>query len=280
MTNGCSVALALPATLLCAAVQAQPAALVPGWEFAVTPYLWAPSIEGKLRFGVSPNAGGASSAEVRIDRVNLLEALNGAAMIGAEARYGRVSLLADFIYLSLGNAGSQVRSVGFGGAGGEAVSAGLNRSTETTVRGSLWTLAGGYSLAQGDWGEIEAIGGVRVFSLSARTAVRLSADVAGPGAGLSFARSGQLARDATLVDGILGARGHVRLGGGFTLPYGVDVGTGASRLTWQASGGVGYQTGWAGVTLGYRHLAYDQGGSKLVQDFSFSGPFLAVKVTF
>ena len=78
----------------------------------------------------------------------------------------------------------------------------------------------------------------------------------------------------------LGARGRLLLGSGFSLPYGFDVGTGASRLTWQATGGVHYQTGWAGVTLGYRHLSYDQGGSKLVQDFSFSGPFLAAKFSF
>jgi hypothetical protein len=281
MMTKCLAALALIAGLLPAAAHAQtPPPGEPGWEFAVTPYLWAPSIDGKLRYGVPPNSGGASSADVRIDSINLLEALNGAAMVAAEARHGRVSLLTDFIYLSLGNAGSQVRSVGFAGSGGEAVSAGLNRGTETTVRGTLWTLAGGYALAQGDWGELDAIGGVRLFSLSARTAVRLSGDVAGPNAGQSFTQAAQLARDATLVDGIIGARGRFLLGGGFSLPYGFDIGTGASRLTWQATGGVGYQTGWAGVTLGYRHLAYDQGGSKLVQDFSFSGPFLAVKMSF
>src|SRR3954471_4821704 len=94
----------------------------PGWEFAVTPYLWAPSIDGKLRYGVPPNSGGTSSADVKIDSVNLLESLDAAAMIAAEARHGRFSVLADYIYLSLGNSSSQVRSVGFGGAGGEAVS--------------------------------------------------------------------------------------------------------------------------------------------------------------
>ena len=62
--------------------------------------------------------------------------------------------------------------------------------------------------------------------------------------------------------------------------YAFDIGGGSSRLTWQAAGGVGYQTGWAGVTLGYRHLHYDQGGDRLVQDFSFGGPFLALSFRF
>jgi hypothetical protein len=75
-------------------------------------------------------------------------------------------------------------------------------------------------------------------------------------------------------------RGRLLLGAGFHLPYSLDVGAGSSRLTWQGAAGVGYQTGWAGVTLGYRHLHYDQGGDGLVQDFSFSGPFLALNVRF
>ncbi|GGJ43446.1 hypothetical protein [Neoroseomonas lacus] len=44
--------------------------------------------------------------------------------------------------------------------------------------------------------------------------------------------------------------------------------------------GIGYQTGWVGVTLGYRYPYYDQGNDKFVQDFSFSGPFLAVNFSF
>jgi hypothetical protein len=277
--------LALVAGLIPAASRAQsptqaPPPAGPGWEFSVTPYLWAPSIDGKLRYSVPPGSGGASTADVGIDNVNLLEALNAAAMIAAEARYGRYSILTDFIYLDLGNAGSQVRSVGFTGAGGQSVSAGLDRGTESTVRGSLWTLAGGTTLTEGGWGNLDAIGGFRMFSLSASTDVRLAGNVAGPSNGASFARSTHLSRDATLFDGIIGLRGRFELGHGFHLPYAADVGTGASRLTWQATGGLGYQTGWAGVTLGYRHLAYDQSGNKLVQDFSFSGPFLAAKFSF
>ena len=252
----------------------------PGWEFSRHALCLGALDRGKLGYSVPPGSGGAITAEVGIDNVNLFEALNAAAMIAAEARYGRYSILTDFIYLDLGNAGSQVRSVGFTGAGGQSVSAGLDRGTESTVRGSLWTLAGGTTLTEGGWGNLDAIGGFRMFSLSASTDVRLAGNVAGPSNGASFARSTHLSRDATLFDGIIGLRGRFELGHGFHLPYAADVGTGASRLTWQATGGLGYQTGWAGVTLGYRHLAYDQSGNKLVQDFSFSGPFLAVKLSF
>jgi hypothetical protein len=253
----------------------------PGWRFAVTPYAWLPSIDGDLRYR-APDAlgGGAAGANVGIDAVNILEALNFATMVAAEARNGRFSILTDFIYLDLGNAKSGVRSVDFVQAGRNPVSTTLNAGTETSVRGSLWTLAGAYTLADGGWGHVDALAGFRLFSLSTRTDVRLSTDVAGPGAGLSFARSGRLSGDSDLFDGIVGLRGRFVLGGGFQLPYSFDIGAGSSRLTWQGAAGLGYQTGWAGVTLGYRHLYFDQGGDKLVQDFSFSGPFLAVNFTF
>lgn len=97
---------------------------------------------------------------------------------------------------------------------------------------------------------------------------------------VSFAKTAPLSRDEDLIDGIVGLRGRFVLGRGFHLPYAFDLGGGSSRLTWQASAGLGYQAGWAGVSLGWRHLSYDQGGSKLLRDFSFGGPYLALNLTF
>jgi hypothetical protein len=252
----------------------------PGWSFAVTPSVWAPSIEGDLRYRLPRGGGGASGTSVSMDATNLLEALNFAAMVAAEARYDRFSLFTDFIYLDLGSAKSAVRSVDFVQVGRNPVSTSLNAGTESSVSGSLWTLGGAYTLAAGSWGHVDASAGFRLFSLEARTDVRLTTDIIGPGGGQSFARTGRLARDADLFDGLVGLRGRFVLGRGFYLPYAVDIGAGSSRLTWQAAGGLGYQTGWAGVTLGYRHLYYDQGGDKLVQDFSLGGLFLALNIKF
>jgi hypothetical protein len=43
---------------------------------------------------------------------------------------------------------------------------------------------------------------------------------------------------------------------------------------------VGWRHRWGSVALGYRHLYYDQGGDRLVQDFSFSGPSLSASFRF
>jgi hypothetical protein len=253
----------------------------PGWRFSATPYVWAPSVSGTLRYSpLLQQATGASGAKVDVSATSILDDLKFAAMISGEARYGRFTFAADFIYLSLGSAHSGVRSVDFIDVGRNAVSSSANAGTQSSIKGTVITVAPGYTLAQGSWGHVDGQLGFRVLGLSTETSVRLGADIMGPRAGMSFSRQGQLSRSDTLIDGIVGLRGRFFLGRGFSLPYALDVGTGSSRLTWQASGGVAYQTGWAGVTVGYRHLAYEAGGNSLVQDFSFGGPFIALNMTF
>ena len=144
------VLLVFSALILPAQAQTVPSA-EPGWQFSVTPYAWVPSIDGTLRYQL-PTQSGSGSADVSKDGSSLLEALNFAAMIAAEARYQRYSVLTDFIYLNLGANGSKVRDVNFGGGGNAGVGANLDRGTESSLSGSLWTLMGGYTVLQGDWG--------------------------------------------------------------------------------------------------------------------------------
>lgn len=251
----------------------------PGWQFSVTPYAWVPSIDGTLRYQL-PGQSGSGSADVSKDGSGLLEALNFAVMIAAEARYQRYSVMTDFIYLDLGSSGSKVRDVNFGGGGSTGVGANLDRGTESSLNGSLWTLMGGYTVLQGDWGHADIVGGFRLFSLNSETNIRLAGDVTAPGGSASLSRNAKLSESATLFDGVIGMRGRLGLGKGFYAPYAFDIGTGSSTLTWQASAGLGYQFSWGGVALGYRHLSYEQGSKNLVQDLSFSGPFLALNFTF
>jgi hypothetical protein len=54
----------------------------------------------------------------------------------------------------------------------------------------------------------------------------------------------------------------------------------STSLTWHAMTGVGYRFDWGGLTLTYRHLAYDQSGDKLIQNLSSGGPEVGVNVRF
>jgi hypothetical protein len=250
----------------------------PGWQFSLTPYAWVPSIDGTLRYHL-PTPVGAGSADVAKDSSSVLEALNFAAMIAAEARYQRYSLLTDFIYMDLGGSSSKLRNVDFAGSNGN-VTANLDRGTESSLSGTLWTLMGGYTVTQGDWGHADVVGGFRLFSLTAETNLRLSGDVTAPSGTTTLNRNARLSDSATLFDGVVGLRGRLVIGNGFFAPYAFDIGAGDSSLTWQASAALGYQMRWGSVALGWRHLAYERSGNRLLQDLSFSGAFLAVNFTF
>ena len=89
--------------------------------------------------------------------------------------------------------------------------------SETSLSGSLWTLMGGYTMTQGDWGHVDITGGFRLFSLNAETNIRLAADVTAPGGSASFSRNARVSDNASLLDGVVGLRGRFVLGNGFFL---------------------------------------------------------------
>jgi hypothetical protein len=52
------------------------------------------------------------------------------------------------------------------------------------------------------------------------------------------------------------------------------------NVTWQAFSGIGYQSGRFGVSIGYRHLAFNQGSNVKVQKLVLVGPILAANFNF
>jgi len=263
-----------------APADAQTSGANPGhWQFSVTPYLWLPSVDGTLKYQLPPGSG---SPTVEVDSETLLDALDFGFMLAGEARRGRWSVFADYIYLKLSASKSAVRSVDFN-VGAPAInpsSTTANLGTEATLKGSVLTLAGGYSLSDNSESRMDAIAGLRYFHVTATTSWQLTAAVNGPGPGQTFAAAGSISQSEDLWDAIVGVRGWAKLGGRWFLPYYLDVGTGSSDLTWQALAGLSYGFKWGELTFAYRHLVYDQKDDKLLQDFKFSGPMLAATFRF
>jgi opacity protein-like surface antigen len=243
-----------------------------GWSFALTPYLWLPNVNGTLKYSVPP--GGNSSPDVETGPNNYLQNLQAALMLAGEARRDRWSVQTDVIYLNFANQKSSVKEVNFGGP---TVGTSLNSSTSSSLTGWLWTLVGGYTWMQTPRATVDALGGIRYLGIRASTDWQLTASVPGPGGGQTFPASGSISERVDLWDAIVGVRGRVHLGEGkWYLPYYLDAGAGASKLTWQALLGISYEFSWGRAVLDYRHLAYDQKDDKLLQDFRFSGPALGV----
>ena len=131
------------------------------WTFSLMPYLWLPNFSGKFNYGPPPANG--ATANVNVDADTILSDLDFAFMIAGEARKGRWLIGTDFIYLDLSSDNSQVRSVDFNpGTGPVNVStSNLNAGTQSSLKGTVWTLFGGYAAVQDPGLSVDVIGGFR-----------------------------------------------------------------------------------------------------------------------
>jgi hypothetical protein len=249
------------------------------WNFAVQPYLWLPNLNGSLNYTVPSTGGG--SANVDVNNNSILEDLNFALMLTAEARKGRWALVTDFIYLDIGGQDSQVKSVNFSAPGGRVtVPVTASGSASVTLKGIEWGLAGAYTIAGNEHTSLDVLLGFRYFGIEATTDWNLSADTSGP-LGLTFARTGSVKESENLWDGVVGIRGRIGLGSGkWGIPYYFDVGTGSSTITWQGAAGIQYRWSSIDVNLMYRYLYYDMESGKLLQNLAIAGPALGVNFRF
>lgn len=250
-----------------------------GWQFAITPYLWLPNIDGTLKYDI-PH-GGIGSPGVNVGPNDYLENLDFTIMINAEVRKARWSVFTDVVYLNFSNEKSNVKSIDFIDTGINAVDSSLDAGTQTSLEAVSWTLASSYRVLQGDSGRLELLAGFRYFGLEASSGWNLTATITGPGGSHVFPRAGSISQREDIWDGVIGLRGRLNLGTGqFYIPYSFDIGTGSSEVTWNGVIGLGYGFKWGDIMLDYRHLYYDMGSGNLLQDMRFSGPALGVVFRF
>jgi hypothetical protein len=253
-----------------------------GWTFNVAPYLWLPTINTTLNYNLPSPLGARLPTEVSVGPGEIVSRMNFAAAVAADAQYGPFSLLTDFMYLNLSATGSHFRSIDFLGEPAQQISRSVELSNGTSLNTTLWTLAGGYTLLQGAWGNLDVIAGFRYFRVHSTTDFDLAVTFTAPGgSGATFGGIGGVSSNSTIWNGIGGVRGRIRLGTtGLFIPYYFDIGGGGSSPTWQIASGLGYQTGWAGVSVTYRRLSFQEGGNAIVQHLTMGGPMIMVNFTF
>ena len=279
------VALALLPSVAMAQVptgQGSQAATPSGWVFNFAPYGWLPTAHVDLSYNLPPALGGRLPTDVSSGPGDYLSKLHFAAMFAADAQYDRFSIMTDFVYADGASGSSNIRSLDFFGLPSMPISRSLETSASTTLKTTIWTLAGGYTVLRGEWGNFDVLAGFRFFNMNASTDFNLALTVVGPrGNGATFGGTGNISGSSTIWNGIAGFRGRIRLPvEGLFIPYYFDIGGGGSKLTWQIASGVGYQTGWAGVSLLYRYLSFEQGSSSVVRHLGMGGPMIAVNFTF
>jgi hypothetical protein len=276
--------LCLPLAAMAQQPSAQPsqASSPSGWVFNVAPYIWLPTVHANLEYNLPPELSGTLPTDISSGPGNYISKLNFATMIAAEARFDRFSVLTDFIYGSGGAGTSNIRSIDFLGLPPIPISRTLESSESTNLTTTVWTLAGGYTLLRGDWGNLDFLAGLRYLNVQASTDYSLALSIVGPrGNGATFGGVGAISGSRAIWNGIAGLRGRIRLPvEGLFIPYYFDIGGGGSDPTWQIASGIAYQTGWAGVSLLYRYLSFAQGSNSVVRHLDMGGPMIMVNFTF
>lgn len=252
-----------------------------GWTFNVAPYAWLASLNVTSNFNLPPAVGGTLSASSSLGFGDVLSHMNSALMIAGGAQYDRFSLLTDFIYMNLGGANSRFRSIDFPNRPSLPISGAVQGSVGMNLNAKIWTLAGGYTVVQGDWGNLDVIAGFRYLDVPVSMDYNLALTLTGPrGRGATFGGVGSVSGTAAIWNGIGGFRGRIYLGDtALFIPYYFDAGAGGSKLTWQIASGFAYQTSWGDVSLTYRYLSFEQ-GSGAVRHLSANGPMIMANFTF
>jgi hypothetical protein len=238
------------------------------WQFALTPYVWLPSIDAAMRYETPGNGG----SEVSMS--DLLKHLSGAFFLNAEARRGRWGLASDFVYVAFQKESSSVSSIT--GPGG-AIEVPVNSGTATSLTGYMVSLTGNYSFIRGPDASLDLLAGVRYTHIGTTLDWSFVAEVAD-----LPSRTGSSEQGVDLWDGVVGVKGNVRFGGGrkWFVPYYLDAGAGSSRFTWQGMLGAGYSFGWGDLLLVYRYLSFEQGADHDLERLSFAGPALGATFRF
>ena len=208
------------------------------WKFALELYLWGASVGGETGDGSS----------ISVDFNDLIKNLNMAFMGAGAVRKGKWFLLADVIYLDIGDDTTIVPGV----------------KLDANLTGWVVNSGIGYSLIDTEKGLLLVLGGVRYLNVDLDLSL-------GPRKG---------GGSDSNWDGIIGVKGIYNLTKNWYLWGYADIGTGNSNVTYQGLGAIGYRFKWFDLNGGYRYLRWDFDKKDLIEDLYFQGPFAGIKFSF
>ncbi|MBX3301009.1 MAG: hypothetical protein KF693_02210 [Nitrospira sp.] len=221
-----------------------------GWQFEVTPYLWAASLSGDVGIGNSP------TASVNADFTDIIKNFDFGAMGTFEARRGRWLLLFDGMYTRISGDGA-IQTASF------------NHAEVISTTGILNPVVG-YRLWDSERLSFDATVGARIW-------------VVGTKLKLSGTQSVELSDTNAWADPVVGGRLRAKIWQKwFVRAFGDIGGFGvSSHLTWQGFGGLDYEFGQAcSLIVGYRALGVDYRPSGFTFDVVEHGPLVGLAIRF
>ncbi len=227
------------------------------WHFTLIPYIWVPSVHGKMNINLPESSGGGN---IGINPDNYVANLKFAAMLSMVLEKGNWSLLSDIMYVNF----SDNRQANFSGPSGN----GLEINADTSLKATVFEIAPAYSLYRTESAKFDLLAGIRYVNIDSEATLDPTATLPVDLPSRTFSAK------KDYVDPIIGFKGRFELGDNWFLPYYLDFGGFGvnNEWNWQAFGGVGYRfSKLFSMTLVYRHLQYNFDDNKLVKDLYLSG---------
>jgi hypothetical protein len=220
------------------------------WEITVGLYGYLPAINGTVNF---PNDMG--STDIHVPFSDLWDHLKMVAVGFVDVRKDRWGGFTDALYMDVGGAKSVTHDFQVGGS---TVQGTVDLNLD--VKAVVWTLAGEYQVVSDPKWRLDAFAGARMLYGKIRLGYAAGQIV------------GTKESSATLWDGIVGIKGRYGEKYRWFVPFYLDVGTGATKLTWQGSGGIGYSWRHFEVVAVWRYLEWTGKSGRPIADINFSGP--------
>lgn len=214
-----------------------------GLHVEITPYLWFAGVHGTT---------GALGRQASVDASfsDIFKYFNIGAMGVVEARYNRIIMPLDFMWMKLSDdKGLPLNEVGV-------------QSIKVKMTETILTPRIGYRVADGERVKVDALFGIRYWHLS--TDFTLEPQVVN-----GFSQS------ANWVDAVGGGRVRIALNPKTFVAIGGDAGGGSARYDFQAAGFLGYKISRRWILLsGYRYLSVNykpNGNVQFVCDVDMPG---------
>jgi hypothetical protein len=221
-----------------------------GWAFAISPYLWVPSLTNELEtpFG---------DVEADLSRSDVLSDLDMALMGTFDARRGRLLLALDLIYSDL----STERDTPFGA---------LFEKAEVDMKLTALTGYAGWRLHEDEGASLYLLGGFRHFRLDAGLTLT---------PGTLAKREFDYDDDWTLP--VVGARTVLRFEQDWFAAFTADLGSWDGDFTWQGVATVGRRIGenWS-MQGGWRYMEFDRSVDGADLEVELNGPILGATYRF
>ncbi len=243
-----SLALAI-FSLPAPSVAAETESAADSWQFVGELYMWAPAINGE----------DVAGDDFEITFNDILDNLDLTFMGKLAAVKGKWSLIGDLIYMDLNQDISGTANI---------IGRPENTEADITLKASIATLLGGYSVFENESIKVEVLAGARYLNLEVDAKFDLG----------SFET--KISESGHNWDGIVGLAGRINLTPKWFLSCYADVGSGDSELTWQAQGAAGYRFDKFDAVFGYRHLDYEFDNPEVIDNMNISGPFAGIRYHF